>query len=404
MSAPVSSPGSAPRRILVRGVNWLGDAVMSTPALLRLRQAHPDAHITLLTPAKLQDLWAQHPALNAVLPFTPEETVFAVARRLKAEAFDTALILPNSTRSALESWLARIPHRVGAAHVSRNLLLTVRVPRRREEVRMHKPSRGEILRRLSGTEVTRPIPSGAHHLLHYLHLAASLKADPAPLPPLIAVTPQEVEAVRKRFQAPPRSGSALLLGLNPGAEYGPAKRWPEDRFVDTAIALQRQLGCHWWIFGGPADVPLASALAKRIMAGGGGAAESVRCLAGQTSLRELCAALRACDVLLTNDSGPMHLAAALGTPVVVPFGSTSPELTAPGLPASVLANPRAGLPPESASAESAHQILRLPVACSPCFLRVCPIDFRCMNGITVEMMIAAVQRALANTLRTGLRP
>jgi len=391
---------NAPGRILVRGVNWLGDAVMSTPALLRLRTAYPDAHIALLTPVKLADIWRHHPAIDAIMEFAPGESIFKLASRLRAAAFDTALILPNSPRSALEAYLAGIPRRVGAAFRWRNLFLTVRVPSRPEAVRMHKPSRREIERRIA--KAARPsLSPQAHHVYHYLHLAAALGADPLPLAPAIAVMPPEVQAVRERFQVP----STPLLGLNPGAEYGPAKRWPEDRFVAVAVELHRRLGCHWWVFGGSRDVELASAIAHQINAAGAKAEAkpglAARCLAGQTSLRELCAALSACDLVLTNDSGPMHLAAAVGTPVVVPFGSTSPELTKPGLPddlpdlnAAASAVSYGGATQGQPIAAPRHQILRASAACSPCFLRVCPIDFRCMTEISVEKVVTAMIEAL----------
>jgi len=374
------------RRILVRGVNWLGDAVMSTPALLRLREAHPRAHLALLTQAKLAELWTHHPAVDQVLTIRPGEGPFALAKRLRLERFETALILPNSHRSALEAFLARIPRRIGHARAWRNLLLTNRIPPRLEEVEMHKRTPNEVRQLISNPPSDGPctLPSRAHHLYQYLHLATALGAKAEPLAPLIAVTEPELDSVRARFgsRAAPR---APLLGLNAGAEYGPAKRWPQDRFVAAAVELQRRLHCHWWVVGGPADVPLASAIAAEIgRAGNGGAATAtasatVQCLAGQLTLRELCAALKACDLLLTNDTGPMHLAAAVGTTVVVPFGSTSPELTGPGLPGDPRHRFLTGIP---------------PAACSPCFRRECPIDFRCMHGITVEQVVQAVLEAL----------
>ena len=154
----------------------------------------------------------------------------------------------------------------------------------------------------------------------------------------------------------------ILLGLNPGAEYGPAKRWPADELCRRRAGISRRLGnCVWLAFWGPAgDRQLCDAVAQR-------AGDRVLNLAGKTSLRQLMALLKLCRVLLTNDTGPMHVAAALGTPVVVPFGSTSPELTGPGLPG----DPR-------------HQLLKSAAPCSPCFRRACPIDFRCMTGISVE--------------------
>jgi heptosyltransferase-2 len=360
-------------RILVRGVNWLGDAIMTTPALLRLREARPAAHITLLTPEKLADLWTHHPAIDAVLAFQDDEGIFSVARKLRAQNFSLALVLPNSPRSALETFLARIPVRVGLGRPGRNLLLTQRIFPRPDLVMMRKRSRSEIQKLIRSTRSFGPpmIPATAHQVHHYLHLAAALGANPEPLPPRLEVSAVEVTAVRKRFGA--SSNAQPLFGLNAGAEYGPAKRWPPERFVAAAVELQRQTNCRWWIFGGKADEPLAASIATEISGAGAGPSEAVRNLAGQTSLRELCAALKACDLLITNDTGPMHVAAAVGTPVIVPFGSTSPELTGPGLPR-----------------ETRHQLLKAPVACSPCFLRECPIDFRCMKSITVESVVAAV--------------
>jgi heptosyltransferase-2 len=378
---------------------------MSTPALLRLREAHAQARITLLTPAKLAGLWKHHPALDDVLEIGPAQGLLGVARQLRAAQFDTALILPNSPRSALEPFLARIPRRVGYGRPWRNWLLTERIAPRPEEVRMRKRTPAEV-QSLIAQGAPRPasIPAKAHHLYHYLHLAAALGAKREPLPPLIAVSEQESETVRQRFRAPTGTDRPPLFGLNAGAEYGPAKRWPRERFVAAAIALQRQLGCHWWIVGSSLDVPLASSIAAEITAAETGSPETVRCLAGQTSLRELCAALRVCDLVLTNDTGPMHLAAAVGTPVVVPFGSTSPELTCPGLPmdceaavnpiGSMLGGTKRSV---SAAAPPEHQFLRTVVPCAPCFLRECPIDFRCMTGITVESVVAAVLRGLAAT-------
>jgi len=152
---------SAGRRILVRGVNWLGDAVMTTPALQRLREALPEAHITLLTHEKLSDLWQGHPSLDAIIPFPSGESPWTVAGRLRAEGFHTALVLPNSPRSALEVWLARIPQRVGHARRWRNWLLTQAVVPRPGQGRMPKRcasfARPSELRRLpSATRIPAP--------------------------------------------------------------------------------------------------------------------------------------------------------------------------------------------------------------------------------------------------------
>ena len=169
-SAFPSSPALPPsQRILVRGVNWLGDAVMTTPALQRLREARPNAHITLLTAGKLADLWLHHPDIDAVLAFTREESIFQIARRLRKERFDTALLFPNSPRSALEVFLARIPQRIGYARPWRNFFLTQRVVPHSEAILMRKRSVGEIKSLIDRAGQTSPakFPAAAHHIYHY---------------------------------------------------------------------------------------------------------------------------------------------------------------------------------------------------------------------------------------------
>jgi heptosyltransferase-2 len=370
-----------PRRILVRGVNWLGDAVMTTPALLRLRERFPDAHVAILTPEKLRDIWTGHPAVNEVIPFTAGEGLFSIRRKLAAENFDLALVLPNSHRSALEPWLARIPRRLGCARPWRNWLLTEAVPPRPAAVKMRKRSVSEI-RELIGAPSPRPpanrFPATAHQMHEYLHLAAALGASAAPLAPRIEVSAGRVEEVRRKFRV---EAGVRWHALNGGAEYGPAKRWPATRFAEAASRLQARLGGRWLILGGPGDAPIANeieAAMNRSVGGGGDQSRSTAPInvAGKSTLGELCALLRACDVLLSNDTGPAHLAAALGVPLVTIFGSTSPELTGPGLPG----DPRI-------------RLLRSEAHCTPCFLRTCPIDFRCMNGISVESVVDAVAAA-----------
>ena len=391
MESAASHPQSsilASRRILVRGVNWLGDAVMTTPALMRLRARFPDAHITLLTPDKLQQLWEHHPAVDTTIPFTKDEGLFAISRKLRAGRFDLALVLPNSPRSAMEVFFAGIPQRTGLARPWRNFFLTEAVAPRAEAVKMRKRSVEEI-NRLVAAEASslrpspfalrpspfalRPspsvlLPSPAHQMHEYLHLAAALGASLQPGAPQLFVTPEEMEAAKKKFGLD--KITQPVFGLNPGAEYGPAKRWPIRNFVPAAQGIQQRTGCAWILFGGKADIAAANQIQTALPQA------TVFNLAGATSLRELMALLKICRVLLTNDTGPMHVAAALGTPVVVPFGSTSPELTGPGLPG----DPR-------------HRLIKSDAPCSPCFLRECPIDFRCMNGISVERVVEAVLAA-----------
>ncbi len=360
-----------PRRILVRGTNWLGDAVMTTPALLRLREKFPDAHIALLTPEKLHDLWLGHSAVNETISFAPGENVFALGKKLRAGRFDLALVLPNSPRSAIEPWLAGIPHRIGYARPWRNFFLTQTVATRADAVKTRKRSVAEIKKLISQTPApSSQLPASAHQIHEYLHLVAVLGANPEPIAPRLFITPEEIEFVKSEFNLDDKIYRRPFFGLNAGAEYGPAKRWPVENFITAAREIRHRTDCTWIIFGGRADKVLAEEIAQGIDSG-------VCNLAGHTSLRELMAALKLCRLLLTNDSGPMHVAAALGTPVVVPFGSTSPELTGPGLPGDLR-----------------HRLLKSDAPCSPCFRRECPIDFRCMNDITVERVVEAVLSAV----------
>ena len=366
----------AARRILVRGVNWLGDAVMTTPALLRLREAYPEADITLLTPQKLKELYDGHPAINRVETFANGENVWSIGKRLKPSSFDLGIVLPNSTRSALELWLSGARVRVGYAGNWRSAFLTKAVRRRSYAVEMHKRTEAEIKERIAKNSPREKIPATAHHIYNYLHLVSAIGCNPAPVAPLLNVSAANVEAFEHKFKLRGSSGERIpWLGLNAGAEYGPAKRWPEERFIAAAIEIQRRTNCCWLVFGIKADLDLATRITNAINQSVKNEPAKITVnLTGATSLGELCAGLKLCRAVLTNDSGPMHVASALGTPVVVPFGSTSPELTGPGLP----------------NGGTRQKLLSANVPCSPCFLRDCPVDFRCMKNLEVAEAVEAV--------------
>jgi heptosyltransferase-2 len=243
---------------------------MTTPALYRLRERFPETRITLLTHEKLADLWLHQPSLNAILTFSTGEPPWSVARRLCSENFDLALILPNSPRSALETWLARIPHRLGYARSWRKWLLTQPVPTRPDHVTMHKLSDGGVnhLIRLPASAATaqqRDESRIAFHALshqtnEYLHLVAALGGNAGPVAPTLSVTPEEIRAAALRFGL--QNANHPIFGLNPGAEYGPAKRWPAERFIAAAKEIQQRTGCIWLIFGGKADTTLAGAIGQ----------------------------------------------------------------------------------------------------------------------------------------------
>ncbi len=367
-------PNPPVEKILVRSVNWLGDAVMSTCALQRLRQARPLARITLLSPAKLAGLWEGQPFLDEVMTFSPSENIFEAARSLGEKKFSLGIAFPNSIRSALELWLARIPRRIGRARRFRALFLTDAVNVRPEARRMRKLSTTEIKRRVARGSPATPYSASAHHVHDYLDLVAILGASREILPPRIWVDEKQTRQFQRRIDAEYPADARPWFGLNPGAEYGPAKRWPAARFAAAAAAIVKQTNCRWLVFGTGADWNLAESITAEIR-GAAADPQSAINLAGKTSLGELAAALKLCKLVLTNDTGPMHLAAAVGAPVIVPFGSTSPELTGPG--------PGSGA-----------QILRAGVPCSPCFRRQCPIDLRCLTRIETSSAIEAAMRVL----------
>jgi heptosyltransferase-2 len=250
-------------------------------------------------------------------------------------------------------------------------LLTETVAPRAGVVMMRKRTEAEVKELVKRGVAEPPPPVTAHQMFHYLHLVAALGGKAEPVAPKLEVAETAVAQFVEKFKLGVVSGP--WFGLNPMAEYGPAKRWPEERFTEAAIEIQRRTKCRWLIFGLKTDAEMAGRMAANISRAAGAAENAAVSLAGATSLGELCAALKLCRVLLTNDSGPMHVAAALGTPVVALFGSTSPELTGPRLPA-----------------DKGHEILRGQAECAPCFLRECPIDFRCMTGIGVERVVKAV--------------
>ena len=319
-------PGKLKRfRILIRSGNWLGDAVMSTEAVRRIKRGRPDAEVTILANRNLVEFWETIPEVDAVIPIERKEGVLAVAKKIR-DRFDVAILFPNSPRSGIEVWLAKIPRRVGYRRPWRNFFLNQFIP-----------------------EQAPPQPV-THQSRIYLRIAERIGADISePLPPAAAWVPEP-----------------LTLGLCPGAEYGPAKRWPH--FGEAARILSEQHGVRWLIFGTAKERELGDQITSEI------GANAVN-LAGQTTLSQLIRELGRCRALLTNDTGTMHLAAHLGVPTIALFGSTEPALTGP--------------------IGAGHTVIRHHVECSPCFLRQCPIDFRCMNRIAVAEVVDGVERVLA---------
>ncbi len=314
-----------PFAILIRSSNWLGDAVMSVPAVRAIKAGRPDARVTILVPEKLAGFWRGLPEVDAVETIGSQESLWKVGRRL-GDRFDVAVIFPNSLRTGLEPWLGRIPRRTAYPGQARRWLLN----------QIFEPEPAEA------------VGPPSHQVNRYLDLAKWLGAEMLAGP--------EVGSNRTR-------GAKARIGIGPGAEYGAAKRYPAERFLEAARLVGEKREVEWTLFGVAADAP-----AGRIITEGLG--EKCRNLIGETTLEELRTELSHCDLLLTNDTGTMHLAAHLGVPVVAVFGSTEPALTGP--------------------LGDGHTIVRRHVECSPCFLRECPLDFRCMLELEPSVIASAV--------------
>src|SRR5213082_195735 len=316
-----------PFRILIRSSNWLGDAVMSVPAVRAIKSGRPDTHVSIAVPEKLAALWKIVPEVDEVIAL-PSKSVVAAARLFcRRPPFDVAILFPNSLRSALEVFLAGIPRRVGW--------------------------RGHWRRWLINQSPRESIPLGiVHQTYKYLELATTLGAVVrAQFPAANSVTDR-----RKQFR----------FGLCPGAEYGPAKQWPH--FAEVAQEIAGRFPVQWILFGTAGDGAIGAKIAEVL---------GDKCVnrIGQTTLEQLINELRDCDLLLTNDTGTMHLAALLRIPTISIFGSTEPLRTGP--------------------LGRGHRIFRHHVECSPCFLRECPLDFRCMAAVTSAEVVVGIERMLA---------
>jgi heptosyltransferase-2 len=279
-------------RLLVVSLSWLGDCVMAMPAMAAFRKRLPHAHITILAKPSVATLWTLFPGIDGVIPLQKgfggmRETVLLV----KEGCFDFAFILPNSFRSALIPWLAGIPGRRGRSGQGRRLMLTESV--QLSESALHGHQSLEIA-----------------DIMH-------IPPDSLELPPFLVVPKAEHEKALLRLPA-----NRPCVAFFPGASYGPAKRWPADRFAVLGRKLVAEQGCSVLVLGGKADRPICD----KVTAGIGGGAIN---LAGETELTELTALLGLCRVVVANDSGGMHLAAGLGVGVVGIFGVTDPAKTAP---------------------------------------------------------------------------
>ncbi len=335
------------QRFLVIAPSWIGDTVAAQPLFMRLHERYPDAHIDVLAPPWVAAVLHTMPEINGNVidnPFAHGQlrlkARWELARGLRAQAYDTAYVLPNSLKSALIPFFAGIPRRVGFIGESRYGLINVR----HELDAIALPLQVEryaILAEKPGHDLDRPLPN------------PQLNVDAA--------------TVASTLQTLGLSTLSAPVVFCPGAEYGPAKRWPEQHFAELAQKLAAQ-GTPVWLLGSKKDAPVGEEIVRL---SGGQEAGAVRNLCGVTNLEQAVHLLSVARHVVTNDSGLMHVAAALGTPLTALFGSSSPAYT----------------PPLSDKA----QTIWLKLECSPCFQRVCPLGhLNCLRGITAERVAHTV--------------
>jgi heptosyltransferase-2 len=345
-------------RISIRATNWLGDAVMSLPAIRVIRQVCPRAEIAVVARPSVAALYSRESSINRVIECPRTRTLGerrAFAATLRKEHFDAVFLLPNSFDVALTAWLARIPERIGYARDARGWLLTRAIER---------PEPGDIPR---------------HERFYYLELLrrAGLIEH---FPEVSAIRLEGISAAREAGAARLRElgVEGAAVGVSPGAAYGNAKRWLPERFAESARAVALASGATVLVFGSAAERDLCEAVAAGVRAGG----VDARNLAGGTTLGEFIELAAACRMYLTNDSGAMHVASALGVPTVAIFGATDDVTTGPTGPPA--------------------RVVREHAECSPCLLRNCPIDHRCMTRVTPERVTAVSLELLGTTAETWI--
>lgn len=339
--------GYQPEKIIVRMPNWIGDLVMATPVLTDLRKAYPKAHITAMCRTPISDLLYEDREIDELFCFSKTNHFGRrsdkrdVIEKLKRGKYDLGILLTHSFSSAWWFWLGGVKKRLGYRGNGRGFLLTDKVS----------------------------LPKNVHeqHLVEtYKMLLEPLGIPLSKSKPRIYLTEKEISDAKTLLKQLGISSEHALVGINPGAAYGSAKCWLPDRFRDVTKRLLKLEHVRIIYFGDQASMPLVKEICQDLPS-------PVINLAGLTSLRELASLIKLCKVLLTNDSGPMHIAAAVGTPLVALFGSTNETATGPYQMGTVI---------------NKH------VSCSPCYHRECPIDFRCMKKIESDEVYQEIIKSL----------
>ncbi len=337
------------KRLLIRSTNWIGDAVMTTPAVCAIRRNFPSAHVSMLAKPWVAPVFAHSPDVDEIIVYDANGRHHGVvgtvrlAKDLRAYRFDAAILLQNAIEAALIAFMAGIPNRIGFDTDARRMLLTHPV------------------------HCTTAIKS-IHQTGYYLKMleGAGLVAGEQTL--ALSVGPENRQRAGRILSAYGITPVVRVVGLNPSATFGPAKQWFPERYAALGDRLNKDLDATVLIFGGPSDRELGRTISRMM------AAPSID-LSGRTTLDEAMALIDRCDAFVTNDSGLMHVAAALNTPLVAIFGSTNSTTTSPYSDTS--------------------RIVRVLIECSPCMKPVCPLGhMNCMKRVTVDMVVDAVKGLL----------
>lgn len=347
-------PEQKPKKILVRMPNWLGDLVMATPVLKDLREAFPEAEITAMCQTKTCALIKHDPNIDEIFCFQkPSGWIHRrqhldIIEPLRQGRYDLGVLLTNSFSSAWWLWRGHVQNRIGFKDHFRNFLLDM--------------------------PVDYPTEKQTQHLVYtYKALLEPLGIAKTNSKPHLYLTDSELESAKellKKYNI--ELGKHKIIGINPGAAYGSAKCWPPERFESVAGRLIGNPNHRVIFFGDPGGAKLVDNICQKLP-------EQVINLAAKTSIRELMALIKLCTVFLTNDSGPMHIAAALKTPLVAIFGSTSDVKTGPF---------------------EHGKVIHKHVECSPCYKRVCPIDHRCMTRIEDAEVYNELMKTLEKSEQT----
>ncbi len=344
-------------KIVVRGTNWVGDAVMTIPALRQLRRIFPDSEITLHTRSRAQGIFQDADFIDKILTFEPEKsdfkTVLCQAKIWRERNFDLAVVLPNSFQSALVAKLGKAETRIGYAADKRSFLLTDALP-----VPTWKNER--------------------HEIFYYLNIVAEIERkffgetkvwENEPCFELNVSKERKAEA-RKILSENAVDLSKKVVAFAAGSTNSRAKRWQTESFAELNDEIQAELNANIVLIGSPDELDVSQEVAEK---------SKIKpiILTGKTTLAEVAAILSVCDLLVSNDTGPAHISAALGTKTLVIFGPTNPKTTQPWNSEIVYKN----------------------VECSPCMLRDCPIDHRCMTRISAEEVFEIVREKLTTDTR-----